>query len=334
MDLKLTYSGGERWGIEGYADADGVTLDHRQAISSFVVLVDGGAVLWSSKKQELVTLSTMEAEYISTTHAAKELIKSVPCMHKAYWYSISFYQVLYSKLFYWSHLLSNRGHDCQHIYKIASSYQIQALHPWSWTSSGLRGSVGVKLYVFHMYVFVWPWLIKPLYVFTHVLVCTVATIVMSQLIYPPNLLLLKTCPLPPIAMTGFPKKTAKGWFGWAKGMSLKINSMLFLRLFNSLSAFGQGSGSSAAFSISKSAPGESMEGVEVSVVSCDVFWVKKLSSELACDLMSCLACWLSLQTFELWFRLLVPPVPTCTSVLQSGQQRVESNVNLFLFLFN
>ena len=29
------------------------------------------------------------------------------------------------------------------------------------------------------------------YVSTHVLVCTVATIVMSQLIYPPNLLLLQ-----------------------------------------------------------------------------------------------------------------------------------------------
>ena len=73
MDLKLTYSGGEQQGMEGYADADGVTLDHRQAISSFVVLV-AGAVSWSSKKQELVTLSTMEAEYVSATHTAKELI--------------------------------------------------------------------------------------------------------------------------------------------------------------------------------------------------------------------------------------------------------------------
>ena len=74
MDLKLTYSGGEQQGMEGYADADGATLDHRWAISGFVVLVDGGAVSWSSKKQELVTLSTMEAEYIGATHAAKELI--------------------------------------------------------------------------------------------------------------------------------------------------------------------------------------------------------------------------------------------------------------------
>jgi hypothetical protein len=74
MELKLTYGGGKQRGIEGYADADGATLDHRRAISGFVVLVDGGAVSWSSKKQELVTLSTMEAEYVGATHAAKELV--------------------------------------------------------------------------------------------------------------------------------------------------------------------------------------------------------------------------------------------------------------------
>ena len=55
-------------------DADGATQDHRCVISGFVVLLDGGAVSWMSKKQELVTLSTMEAEYVGATHAAKELI--------------------------------------------------------------------------------------------------------------------------------------------------------------------------------------------------------------------------------------------------------------------
>ena len=82
-DLKLTYGGSERCGFEGFSDADGATQDHRCAISGFAILVDGGAVSWSSKKQELVTLSkkqelvtlsTMEAKYVSTTHTAKELI--------------------------------------------------------------------------------------------------------------------------------------------------------------------------------------------------------------------------------------------------------------------
>jgi hypothetical protein len=37
-------------------------------------MVDGAAVSWMSKKQELVTLSTTEAEYVAATHAAKELV--------------------------------------------------------------------------------------------------------------------------------------------------------------------------------------------------------------------------------------------------------------------
>lgn len=55
-------------------DADGASQEHRRAISGYVFLVDSGAVSWSSRKQELVTLSTVEAEYIAVTHAAKEAV--------------------------------------------------------------------------------------------------------------------------------------------------------------------------------------------------------------------------------------------------------------------
>ena len=55
-------------------DADGAMQEHRRAISRYVILIDGGAVSWCSKKQELITLSTTEAEYVADTHAAKELI--------------------------------------------------------------------------------------------------------------------------------------------------------------------------------------------------------------------------------------------------------------------
>lgn len=72
-NLELVY-GGERRGLEGYVDADGASQDHRRAISGYVFMLDGGAVSWSSKKQELVTLSTTEAEYVAQTHAAKEAV--------------------------------------------------------------------------------------------------------------------------------------------------------------------------------------------------------------------------------------------------------------------
>ena len=71
--LELTY-GGEQRGLTGYADVDGSSQDHRRAISGYVFMIDGGAVSWSSKKQELVTLSMMEAKYVATTHAVKEAL--------------------------------------------------------------------------------------------------------------------------------------------------------------------------------------------------------------------------------------------------------------------
>jgi hypothetical protein len=69
----LTY-GMERKGLSGYADADGASQEHRHAISGYAFLVDGGAISWGSRKQELATLSTTEAEYVAATHTVKEII--------------------------------------------------------------------------------------------------------------------------------------------------------------------------------------------------------------------------------------------------------------------
>lgn len=55
-------------------DANGALQEHRHAISGYVFFVDGGGVSRSSKKQELITTSTTEAEYVAATHAAKEAI--------------------------------------------------------------------------------------------------------------------------------------------------------------------------------------------------------------------------------------------------------------------
>nr|GAT43935.1 polyprotein [Mycena chlorophos] len=70
-ELRLTYGAGKK-GLEGYSDADGMSQEDRHAISGYAFVIDGGAISWSSKKQELVTLSTTEAEYVALTHAAKE----------------------------------------------------------------------------------------------------------------------------------------------------------------------------------------------------------------------------------------------------------------------
>ena len=72
-DLQLTY-GSEQHNLEGYTDADGGSQEDRHAISGYAFLIDGGAILWSAKRQELVTLSTAEAEYIAATHTAKEAL--------------------------------------------------------------------------------------------------------------------------------------------------------------------------------------------------------------------------------------------------------------------
>ena len=61
-------------GLEGFTDADGAMQEHRHAITRYAFLIDGGAVSWSPKKQEIVTLSTAESEYVAATHTAKEAI--------------------------------------------------------------------------------------------------------------------------------------------------------------------------------------------------------------------------------------------------------------------
>jgi hypothetical protein len=72
-DLRLTY-GEQRCGLLGYTDADGSMDEERKAISGYAFLIDGGAVSWSSKKQEIISLSTTESEYVAATHGVKEAI--------------------------------------------------------------------------------------------------------------------------------------------------------------------------------------------------------------------------------------------------------------------
>lgn len=72
-DYELQY-GDTSMDLTGYSDADGSMHEDRKAISGYAFLIDGGAVSWSSKKQEIIALSTTEAEYVATTHASKEAL--------------------------------------------------------------------------------------------------------------------------------------------------------------------------------------------------------------------------------------------------------------------
>ena len=58
-----------------FADADYAgDVDSRRSTSGMVVKMGSGAISWASRLQPVVTLSTTEAEYISATAAAQEIL--------------------------------------------------------------------------------------------------------------------------------------------------------------------------------------------------------------------------------------------------------------------
>lgn len=73
-DYRLTY-GSTPEGLVGYSDASCGTMEIEwRSMSGNAILIGGGAVSWSSKKQKTVAQSTAEAEYIAMAHATKEIL--------------------------------------------------------------------------------------------------------------------------------------------------------------------------------------------------------------------------------------------------------------------
>jgi len=72
VDFKLTYVRGGR-PIEIFCDADWANNADRKSFSGFVTRLAGAAVTWQTRKQRVVALSTVEAEYVSMCEAAKEV---------------------------------------------------------------------------------------------------------------------------------------------------------------------------------------------------------------------------------------------------------------------
>ena len=73
-DLKLNYER-KNAPIEIYCDSDWANdKDCRKSISGYVVLLAGAAICWQTRKQSVVALSTVEAEYIAMCEATKEAL--------------------------------------------------------------------------------------------------------------------------------------------------------------------------------------------------------------------------------------------------------------------
>ena len=70
----LVYSGSDLK-LTGYTDSDFQgDKDSRKSTSGSVFVLNGGSVVWRSVKQSCIADSTMEAEYVAATEAAKEAV--------------------------------------------------------------------------------------------------------------------------------------------------------------------------------------------------------------------------------------------------------------------
>lgn len=59
--------------LKAFVDADyGTTVD-RRSTTGYVIMMAGGAISWSSRKQRLVTLSSAEAEYVALSELSQEI---------------------------------------------------------------------------------------------------------------------------------------------------------------------------------------------------------------------------------------------------------------------
>ena len=71
-DLWLTFRGKKQEMFKGYCNAEWASQAHCHSISGYLFHYGVGPISWSSKKQNIIALSSTEVEYIAETHAAKE----------------------------------------------------------------------------------------------------------------------------------------------------------------------------------------------------------------------------------------------------------------------
>ena len=75
-DFGLFYKKGEKIELVGFTDNDYVgDQDDRRSTSGYVFMLGTSDVSWSSKKQQIITLSTIEVEFIA----------AIACVCQAIW---------------------------------------------------------------------------------------------------------------------------------------------------------------------------------------------------------------------------------------------------------
>ena len=71
LDVGVYYKWSKDVNLLGYTDNDYAwDIDDRKSTSGFVFFPNGAAICWSSRKQKIVTLSSIEAEYVAATASA------------------------------------------------------------------------------------------------------------------------------------------------------------------------------------------------------------------------------------------------------------------------
>ncbi|XP_016690676.1 secreted RxLR effector protein 161-like [Gossypium hirsutum] len=74
LDYGLQFTRNSKFLLKGYSDASwGSNVDDRRSTSGFCVFLGGNLISWSSKKQQVVSRSTAEAEYQSLAHVTAEI---------------------------------------------------------------------------------------------------------------------------------------------------------------------------------------------------------------------------------------------------------------------
>ncbi len=72
--FKLVYRRGNYNGLDGFADSDWVNSESRRSTTGLLARYNKSTVLWRSRMQKTITLSTAEAEYYSASEMAVEII--------------------------------------------------------------------------------------------------------------------------------------------------------------------------------------------------------------------------------------------------------------------